>query len=236
MNRKLLVNEELEWETLNADDNEKILQVLENQLKIFPSLKRKNTVTKKKREIAKNDVPCEDNKKSLTNDHLFKKYIRIGINSVTKELEKNPKNVGFVLVCRTCKPILTRHLYIMCSEFDVRAGSIQSLSERLSKIFNFKTVSAFAICLSLQRLENDTNSTSNEIGTGIVELSNKISDFLPQLKKPFSLKPDIKRIIEEQNLFSQQRIEHLEIAETTKVIYLINYINCLKNSRFVFVG
>lgn len=224
MNRKLLVNEQLEWETLGADENEKILQVIENQIKLYPTLKRKKTLPKKKRQKAKElkETFSDDQKPAqITVDDLFKKHIRIGINAVTKELERNPKNVRFVLVCRTCKPILTRHLFIMCSQFDIRAGSVQNLSERLSKIFNLKTVGAFAICRSYHKLEDkDTNPSGIELEPRLVELTNKISQFLPQLRKPFSLKPELKRIINDKNMFSLNLIEPLETTQVKEVMLM----------------
>lgn len=224
MNRKLLVNEQLEWETLKAEENEKILQVIENQIKLYPTLKRKKTLPKRKRQKAKElkETSSGDQKPAQpTVDDLFKKHIRIGINAVTKELERNPKNVRFVLVCRTCKPILTRHLYIMCSQFDIRAGLVQNLSERLSKIFNLKTVGAFAICRSSHKLEDkDTNLLGIELESRLVELTNKISQFLPQLKKPFSLKPELKRIITDKNIFPQNQIESLKTTQVKEVMLI----------------
>lgn len=204
MNRKLLVNEQLEWPVLSASQNELLLKIIENFVKLHPSLKRKKLLAKKLRRKA----VINDDKEMPATVNLMKNHFRIGINSVTRELEKDPLNVNFVIVCGSCKPILTRHLYIMSAQSNIKASSIKDLSPRLSKYFKVKTVSAFALC-QIQKLDNET-----EIYRVLSELNSQVVECLPVLKKPFSICRDLKKVIQDEDSFEiEDTIEAVKIVK-----------------------
>ena len=207
MNRKLLVNDQLDWSAISQTDNETILKAVEKQLEKFQSIRRQKTLTKKQRLKTKNTARVDPPKVEV----LMKKHILIGINSITKELEINPQNVRFLLVCKSCKPILTRHLYIMCSQSNVIGGCVQDLSTRLSKIFNLKTVSAFAICKQTSFGETEYEaSVVEEVEKVMAKLSCQITQIMPMIKKPFSILPDLNKVIEEE---VKTKLENMDTAE-----------------------
>jgi len=222
MNRKLLVNELLGWSDLNENDNENILSLIEHQFKDYSGIKRKKTLPKRLRiKLNAETEKAKENTHDISN--YLKKHIRFGINSITKELEKEPKNLLFVFVCKSCKPILTRHIQVMCSKWNVPAGCVKDLSVRLAKYFNIKSVSAFAITENFTpnesiQLEKDMCQKAKEI---IVDLAQKIVSFIPLVKNPFcfeirsTLAKDA--ITEAEIDISSVKIEQKQNEETLKV-------------------
>lgn len=214
MNRKLLVNDQLQWSPINQADNENILKAIEKHMEQFQSIKRQKTLTKKQRLLSKENVKV-DRPKFIV---LMKKHILVGINSITKELENNPKNVRFLLVCKSCIPIMTRHLHIMCSQSNVAAACIQDLSPRLSKILNIRKVSAFAVCSKILAEANEFEPCMiEEVDKVLTELSCQITQVIPVVKKPFSILPDLNKVIEEE---VKTKLENMDTAETVKVTYI----------------
>lgn len=183
MNRKLLVNELLGWSEISETNNEKIINLIETHFKPYSELKRSKTLPKKLRLKKKTEQPTK------VNDSLgviIKKQLRFGINSITRELEKDATNLKFVLVCKSCKPILTRHIQIMCAKSNVPAGCVTNLSCRLAKFFNLNTISAFAI---VSKINDETNQDLlNQTQSINSDLENKIIELLPSVKDPFSAK------------------------------------------------
>ncbi len=198
MNRKLIVNEQLNWPQLAQHENQNILKLIEDFIKLYPSLKRENTLPKKARQTrpVKVFTPLEA---------VIKSHIRLGINSVTKELESNPANVRFLIVCRSCKPILTKHLYIMSSQSNVKASCVDGLSEKLAKFLNVKTVSAFAICRAdSASLKDEINIEAEKI---LSELSNQLIKNLSDIKNPFSIRSDLNKLIDIEEFFLREANE-----------------------------
>ncbi|CAF0794688.1 unnamed protein product [Brachionus calyciflorus] len=184
MNRKLIVNENLGWPDINEADSKKIVEFFESFLKANQSLRRKKTLPKKLR-LKKEAENAVNDKKSDDFGKYFKKYIKIGINSITKTLETNPNSLAIVLICRSCKPltVLTRHIQVMCSISNVSAGCVHNLNN-LSKILNIKTVTAFGIC---KNNELESNSIYKKTHDDFLnELDQKVVNLLPQLKNPFT--------------------------------------------------
>ena len=201
MNRKLLFNKQQDWIDLNAADNETILSSIENQLELYSSLKRARTLPKNLRTKAENlsesvTIPYDKNKAIGL---LLKKNLKFGINTITKELEKNSNSLGFVLVCRSCKPILTRHLNIMCAQSKVPAGCVKDLSLRLSKFFNLKTVSALAVCTNLMHIENQDNEIISQAELVLNGLIKKVAQCLPRPFESFNF--DKPQLVKEEKKF-----------------------------------
>ena len=186
MNRKLLYNKQQDWIDLNAADNETILSSIEKQLELNSSLKRLKTLPRELRTKAKNASESATSDKNKTIGLMLKKNLKFGINTITKELEKNSNNIGFILVCRSCKPILTRHLNIMCAQSKVSAGCVKDLSLRLSKFFNLKTVSALAVSKNLIHIENQDNEIISQAESILNSLIKKITQCLPKLSEPYN--------------------------------------------------
>lgn len=221
MNRKLLINEQLDWPILKSDQNESILKLIESFLKLYPGLKRKKSCKRQKTE-ARSEIP-----NSI--DSLLKKHIRVGINSVTKELEKNAKNVKCILICGSCKPILTRHLHIMCGQSNVNAGRVDKLSRRLESALGHKKVSALAISAVAGSYADDTIKIDADCA--INDLCNKVIENLPVLAKPFDLRQDISKKLQEGNVHKfegiskMQGLQNESCSKSEAMDQLINHSN-----------
>ena len=190
MNRKLIVNEFFAWPDINELESKQITEFLENQLKQFPYLKRKRTISKRAREKLKSAAQEGHRTQAKSNEIEefsieFKKRLILGINAITKCIEKNPHHIMFVLVCRSCKPLVvfTRHLQVMCSHSKIPAGCVYGLSDKLSKILNLKTVSALAIC---NNKLNNSEESSNDLEQVLESFNQKVIPLLKPLANSFT--------------------------------------------------
>lgn len=191
MNRKLLVNELLGWSDLNESNNENIISLIETQFKSYPEIKRKKTPPKKIRIKLKENMDIMEQSPNLAK--YLKSHLRFGINSITKELEKGTENnILFVLVCKSVKPLLTRHLQVMCAKLNIPAGCVYNLSEKLAKYFNLKTIGAFA--LTKEESINTDSELSKQARELILDLANKIIPILPLVRNPFKINHDLPRV------------------------------------------
>jgi hypothetical protein len=197
MNKKLIINENLNWPVLEENESKIILELIESNFKAYQStIKRKKTPPKylrlKKDTVVESIKPIklENNESGI----LLKQRFRLGINAVTKTLETEPNIVKFVLVCRSCAPLklLTRHLHIMCAQLSIPAGCINNLSGSLAKFLNIKSVSAFALCDESLVKTNEKMTHLDEVANGVSILVNQISEkirkHLKALDNPLSSK------------------------------------------------
>jgi ribosomal protein L7Ae-like RNA K-turn-binding protein len=184
MNRKLITNKNLAWPELNETEHQQINQSLNSFFLEYPLVKRKKPLpqylrAKKKAKLeVENDTTLIDsvNQEALQKCKLFKRFIRLGINSVTKTLENEPKNVLVVLCCQSSPGLLTRHLLMMCSQSQIPAASIKNLSTNLSKIFNIKTVTAIAVCHSINREDSNEELIDENLLSNVKESINKLKE------------------------------------------------------------
>lgn len=203
MNRKLLVNDLLSWSDLNETENQRIITLIESQFKSYADVKRKKTLPKKIRLENKKNNQLN---KIETIGSTLKNHLRFGINSITKELEKDPNNLLFVLVCKSCKPILTRHIQVMCAKSSIPAGCVKDLSDKLSKFFNLKTVSALAVTKRILNKSDETSDLLTQSKEIIKDLALKIVPILPVVKDPFSAKASNSIITTEIKIDMDQEI------------------------------
>lgn len=228
MNKKLIINENLNWPLLDETASKKILETIESNLKLYQStIKRKKTPPKHLR--AKKETVQAEESKNLENEKsesiepgiLLKQRLRLGINAVTKTLETEPNIVKFVLVCRSCVPLklLTRHLYIMCAQLNVPAGCVNNMSKYLASFLNIKSVSAFAICEeSLVKHEGKNKQFEKEscaVSILLNEISEEIKKTLKPLENPLSSKICLsKELIENTKLL---KLEEFSIESDSSV-------------------
>lgn len=214
MNRKQIVNENLQWPEISQSQSQKIISYLEKNFEKYPLIRRKKNpprhIRKKaklaktqKTEESKPNLPTNDptsNKESQNEfpkpnlEGYLKNHFKIGINSVTKTIEQEPNNVMFVLVCHSCKPltVLTRHLQVMCAMANIPAGCVHNLSPSLKKLLNINTISAFLVLKTINLKLNEAESSqqqkdiTNEIEVVLKDLQANIPSLLPKLKNPFT--------------------------------------------------
>lgn len=183
MNRKSIVNENFLWPEINEQNSAIIIKFLEDFFAKEPNLKRKKTLPKKVRKHR------DKNKTTSAPDFglFIKKNIKIGINSISKALEKNPSNVVLVLVCKSCKPltVLTRHIHVMCSLSKTPAGCIHNLNQ-LSKVFNIKTVSALAICKTDETKLEEKEQFNKLYNNFLDQIQQSILPYLIPINNPFT--------------------------------------------------
>lgn len=87
------------------------------------------------------DTEVQDSQKSGWNNTSARKQLAMGINEVTKALEKN--TLRLVLVCKSVKPPhMTSHLITLSRTRQVPACQVPRLSECVSKLLGLKCVMA----------------------------------------------------------------------------------------------
>lgn len=192
--RKQIVNENLQWPEIEEKTSEQVLEMLETHLRKHPDLRRRKNPPKKIRNKKKTkpqeEKSIEESKEKQNKREIsveaesIKRRIRIGINVITKTLEREPANVAFVLVCRSCKPlaVLTRHIQLMCAMEGVPAGCVHNLSTRLQKILNIGSVRALLVRKTDEKAATQPNETIESMFT---EWSRRVPPLLPALKNPF---------------------------------------------------
>nr|XP_044991054.1 ribonuclease P protein subunit p38 isoform X2 [Jaculus jaculus] len=148
----------ISWSTLEREDMHFILQTLEDRLKSIglqkiEDKKRKKAALVKKQgtESCGQDVAISENIKEQTPDanqaasgwtpvHA-RKQLAIGVNEVTRALERN--ELLLVLVCKSAKPaIITSHLIQLSLSRSVPACQVPRLSERIAPVIGLKCVLA----------------------------------------------------------------------------------------------
>ncbi|KAG6934316.1 ribonuclease P/MRP subunit p38 [Chelydra serpentina] len=145
---------DIKWNTLEGDDMHFILQTLEERIKHI-GLKKVETRRRKKRSIAKRQIKekCDasEHPKEKETDHIqqeqgwtdlnIRKQLAIGINEVTRSLEKN--ELLLVLVCKSAKPtMITIHLIQLSASRAVPAGQVPRLSESIAPMLGLTSVLA----------------------------------------------------------------------------------------------
>lgn len=145
------------WSALDREDLHFILQTLENRFKSIGLEKIENKKRSKKQFFKKGRDKCstdvhmsealkekktEDNEQvsGWTSVHV-RKQLAIGVNEVTRALERN--ELLLVLVCKSVKPaIITSHLIQLSLSRTVPACQVPRLSERIAPVIGLKCVLA----------------------------------------------------------------------------------------------
>lgn len=146
------------WSALEREDLHFILQTLEDRFKSIGLEKIENKKRSKKQFFKKQgrdkcsiDVHrSEDLKEKKTEDNEqvsgwtsvhVRKQLAIGVNEVTRALERN--ELLLVLVCKSVKPaIITSHLIQLSLSRMVPACQVPRLSERIAPVIGLKCVLA----------------------------------------------------------------------------------------------
>ncbi|XP_054581995.1 ribonuclease P protein subunit p38 [Eptesicus fuscus] len=146
------------WSALDREDLHFILQTLEDRFKSIGLEKIENKKRSKKQFFKKQgrdkcsiDVHMsEDLKEKKTEDNEqvsgwtsvhVRKQLAIGVNEVTRALERN--ELLLVLVCKSVKPaIITSHLIQLSLSRTVPACQVPRLSERIAPVIGLKCVLA----------------------------------------------------------------------------------------------
>ncbi|XP_054670890.1 ribonuclease P protein subunit p38 isoform X2 [Grus americana] len=133
-----------------------ILQTLEERIKHI-GLKKIETPRKKKRSLTKNqterkcdastnELPKEEEteghrQKLGWTDTSIRRQLAIGVNEVTKALEKN--ELLLLLVCKSAKPaMITSHLIQLSASRATPAGQVPRLSETLAPLLGLTSILA----------------------------------------------------------------------------------------------
>ncbi|XP_068942339.1 ribonuclease P protein subunit p38 [Petaurus breviceps papuanus] len=139
------------WSTLERDDTHFILQTLGGRfrhigLQKIENPKQKKRQTKEKSSDDKDDVPKKEETEisqkvpGWTPVHV-RKQLAIGINEVTRALEKN--ELLLVLVCKSVKPaMMTSHLIQLSVSRAVPACQVPRLSDSIAPVIGLKCVLA----------------------------------------------------------------------------------------------
>lgn len=146
------------WSALEREDLHFILQTLEDRFKSIGLEKIENKKRSKKQFFKKQGRDkcsidahmSEDLKEKKTEDNeqvsgwtsvQVRKQLAIGVNEVTRALERN--ELLLVLVCKSVKPaIITSHLIQLSLSRTVPACQVPRLSERIAPVIGLKCVLA----------------------------------------------------------------------------------------------
>lgn len=145
----------VQWHPLEREDTRFILEALEEVmkhigLKKVEARRRKKPYARKKQDQEK----CPSSPSKLHNenetaetrihgwtDQHIRNQLAIGINEVTKALEKN--ELLLALVCKSAKPaMMTSHLLLLSASRFVAAGQVPHLSERIAPVLGLTSVLA----------------------------------------------------------------------------------------------
>ncbi|XP_019363903.1 PREDICTED: ribonuclease P protein subunit p38 [Gavialis gangeticus] len=142
------------WRTLEGEDVHFILQTLEERIK-HTGLKKIEVASRKKSSnaIKQAKKPCDTSASELLKekeqegtqqgwtDLNIRKQLAIGVNEVTRALEKN--ELLLVLVCKSAKPaLITSHLIQLSASRAVPAGQVPRLSESIAPVLGLSSVLA----------------------------------------------------------------------------------------------
>ncbi|NWZ00820.1 RPP38 protein, partial [Loxia curvirostra] len=144
-----------QWKTIDGEDMHFILETLEERIKhiglkkIESPRKKKRSLTKKQAErncdAGTNDFPKEEaeshQQKPGWTDISIRRQLAIGVNEVTKALEKN--ELLLLLVCKSAKPaMITSHLIELSASRATPAGQVPRLSETVAPLLGLTSILA----------------------------------------------------------------------------------------------
>ncbi|XP_023776038.1 ribonuclease P protein subunit p38 [Cyanistes caeruleus] len=143
-----------QWKTIDGEDMHFILETLEERIKhiglkkIESPRKKKRSLTKKqterKSDASTNQLPkeeTENQQKPGWTDVSIRRQLAIGVNEVTKALEKN--ELLLLLVCKSAKPaMITSHLIELSASRATPAGQVPRLSETIAPLLGLTSVLA----------------------------------------------------------------------------------------------
>ncbi|ETE61508.1 Ribonuclease P protein subunit p38, partial [Ophiophagus hannah] len=144
-----------QWHTLPGEDMHFVLQALEEVMKqiefkkIEDQKRMKPTSRKRRKKEECSNLPskfnedkgADDPKAHGWSDMQIRNQLAIGINEVTRALEKN--ELCLVLVCKSAKPaLLTSHLISLSASRAIPAGQVPRLSETLAPVLGLTSVLA----------------------------------------------------------------------------------------------
>ncbi|NWI62040.1 RPP38 protein, partial [Todus mexicanus] len=145
-----------QWKTIDGEDMHFILETLQERIK-HTGLKKIETPRKKKRSLMKNqkeskhddstsELPKEEEMeghplKTGWTDISIRRQLALGVNEVTKALEKN--ELLLLLVCKSAKPaMITSHLIQLSASRATPAGQVPRLSETVAPLLGLTSVLA----------------------------------------------------------------------------------------------
>ncbi|KAM9232213.1 ribonuclease P protein subunit p38 [Leptosomus discolor] len=145
-----------QWETIDGEDMHFILQTLEERIKHI-GLKKIETPRKKKRSLTKkqmerkhnassDELPEEEEREGYRQkpgwtDPSIRRQLAIGVNEVSKALEKN--ELVLLLVCKSAKPaMITSHLIQLSVSRATPAGQVPRLSETVAPLLGLTSILA----------------------------------------------------------------------------------------------
>ncbi|NWH89245.1 RPP38 protein, partial [Aegithalos caudatus] len=144
-----------QWKTIDGEDMHFILETLEERIKhiglkkIESPRKKKRSLTKKQTETkcdsGTTELPKEETEshqqKTGWTDIIIRRQLAIGVNEVTKALEKN--ELLLLLVCKSAKPaMITSHLIELSASRATPAGQVPRLSETIAPLLGLTSILA----------------------------------------------------------------------------------------------
>lgn len=145
---------------------------------------------------------------------LYRRHVFIGVNVVTKKLEKG--KLDLVLTCSSAKPcFVTHHIITLCATRGVPAGCITGLSDTVSRELNLKSVLAIGFTSA----------------PDITDLVNTVVPKLPKLNVPWLIEATNDKDIQESDTDDANDKLSLEAqTESNKTVKLVPARICVNKS------
>ncbi|XP_075408448.1 ribonuclease P protein subunit p38 [Tenrec ecaudatus] len=201
------------WRALEREDMHFILQTLEDRLKQIGLQKVEDKKRGKKLPAFKNqsrersntdvgvseelreEIPDDSPQVSGWTSVHTRKQLAIGVNEVTRALEKN--DLLLVLVCKSVKPaLITSHLIQLSLSRSVPACQVPRLSERIAPVIGLKCVLALGFKRGTTDFENEIKAIIPRVpNLSVPWLPDRIEDPRDTLETESSERPE-KEIME----------------------------------------
>lgn len=195
----------ISWSSLEREDTHFILQTLEDK---FKSIGLQKIEDKKKRKAKQRGGPGAETSEEPQEPHggvqvsgwtpvHVRKQLAIGVNEVTRALERN--ELLLVVVCKSVKPaIITSHLIQLSLSRTVPACQVPQLSERIAPVMGLKCVLALGF-------RKNTMDFADEVGAIIPRVPSLNVPWLPDGTQ------DLTDSLETESLESQDK----EVLDTS---------------------
>ncbi|XP_004714163.2 ribonuclease P protein subunit p38 [Echinops telfairi] len=220
------------WSALEREDMHFILQTLEDRLKQIGLQKIEDKKRRKKlpsfknqsRESCNTDVRVSEELKDdnpqvsgWTCVHT-RKQLAIGVNEVTRALEKN--DLLLVLVCKSAKPaLITSHLIQLSLSRSVPACQVPRLSERIAPVIGLNCVLALGFKKGTTDFENEIKAIIPRVPPlSVPWLPDRIEDLRDNLETESSEGPDKETIDASFENLSSHKRKLVEGQQTPAVI------------------
>lgn len=171
------------WAEVNADEKKEILDSLGKFFGELPSLaaERKRRKQKKQTPGCSQQHVTEDQEKDKVVIKALKSVVIIGINQVTKGLEKGQLEAVVLNQPNAHEAVLSEHLKVLSGTRNTPVCVLPGFSERMRKLFSMKHV----VAMGFKKCNNRPDHLPAKLYDSIRQISQKIQNVTPVIALPW---------------------------------------------------